>query len=214
MTSNARNDELNVIAEQIFKRIVLAEESIDSLINSYEEDKDEFGINLKNSMEKNVFNNFFKEKQNKMDKLNKKIDSLKKRRLSTKLDKLRSDIQIMEKQRCWETIQNNRLYSKLNDLINENDNLNPEDTNKLRDIMQLYVSHGIHYNNRMNDLYLVDLNKMLSNKSIFDNSKNIVLTVSSKKTDDSSDNDTSDYDSSNYEFYDDDKNVEIGEIII
>jgi len=151
---------------------------------SYEEDSDEYGINLKNSMEKNVFNNFFKEKQEKMDILNKKIDSLKKRRLSTKLDKLRSDIQIMEKQRCWETIQNNRLYSKLNELISENSDLNPEDTVKLKDIMQLYVSHGIHYNNKMNDLYLTDLNKMLSDKSIFDNSKNIVISVNSKKMDD------------------------------
>ena len=162
----------------------LSSEKIEKLrIWSSQEDSDEYGINLKNSMEKNVFNNFFKEKQCKMDILNKKIDSLKKRRLSTKLDKLRSDIQIMEKRRCWETIQNNRLYSKLDKMISENNNLNSEDTNKLKDIMKLYVTHGINYNEKMNDLYLTDLNKMLSNKTIFDHSKNIVISVSSTEVD-------------------------------
>ena len=33
------------------------------------------------------------------------------------LDKLRSEIQVMEKQRCWQTIQNNRLYAKLKNLL-------------------------------------------------------------------------------------------------
>ena len=151
---------------------------------SNNEDLDEYGINLKNSMEKNVFNNFFKEKQCKMDTLNKKIDGLKKRRLSIKLDKLRSDIQIMEKKRCWETIQNNRLYSKLDELIRENSDLNSEDTSKLKDIMQLYVTHGIHYNKKMNKLYLTDLNKMLSDKSFLENSKNMVLTITGKNIED------------------------------
>ena len=42
-------------------------------------------------------------------------------------------------------------------------------------------TNEINYNN---ERFISDLNKMLSNKSIFDNSKNIVLSATSKKMDD------------------------------
>merc|ERR1711871_136392 len=80
---------------------------------AFSEPPDDYGIHLKNNLEKDIFVNYFKEKQKKLDVLNKKIDDLPKRRLSVKLDKLRSQIQVMEKQRCWNTIQNSRLYLEL-----------------------------------------------------------------------------------------------------
>ena len=61
---------------------------------------DDYGIHLKNQVEKEIFTNYYKEKQNKLGILNSKIDSIKKRRVSVKLDSLRSQIQVMEKQRC------------------------------------------------------------------------------------------------------------------
>ena len=74
---------------------------------------DDYGIHLKNQVEKEIFTNYFKEKQSKLSMLNQKIDSIKHKRVSVKLDKLRSQIQVMEKERCWQTIQNNRLYTQL-----------------------------------------------------------------------------------------------------
>ena len=40
---------------------------------------DDYGIHLKNQVKKEIFTNYFKEKQNKLAVLNEKIDSIKKR---------------------------------------------------------------------------------------------------------------------------------------
>ena len=119
----------------------------------------DYGINLKNDIEKKIFSNYFKEKQSKLEILNGKIDNIKKRRLSTKLDKLRSEIQVLEKERCWQTIKNNRLFNELRQ-ISDMDKLTDDEKIHLDDIFQLYIKHGIKYNKQMNDLYMKDLENM------------------------------------------------------
>ena len=122
-------------------------------------ESNDYGINLKNDIEKKIFSNYFKEKQSKLEILNSKIDNIKKRRLSTKLDKLRSEIQVMEKERCWQTIKNNRLYNELKKISDKN-NLTEEEKTHLDDIFKLYIKHGIKYNKQMNNIYMKDLEHM------------------------------------------------------
>jgi len=137
-----------------------SEKQIDNLFQWVENDiPNDYGINLKNDIEKKIFSNYFKEKQSKLEILNGKIDNIKKRRLSTKLDKLRSEIQVMEKERCWQTIKNNRLYNELRQISDKN-NLTEEEQKHLEDIFQLYIKHGIKYNKQLNNLYMKDLENM------------------------------------------------------
>ena len=126
---------------------------------------EDYGIHLKNQVEKEIFTNYFKEKQDKLSVLNSKIDNFKKRRVSIKLDEIRSKIQVMEKERCWQTIQNNRLYAQLKKIVMLNKGELTE--NELKDIdklFELFVSHGIQYNEKMNGLYMEELRDMLPEK--------------------------------------------------
>ena len=126
---------------------------------------DDYGIHLKNQIEKEIFTNYFKEKQNKLAVLNEKIDSIKHRRVSVKLDKLRSQIQVMEKERCWQTIQNNRLYSQLKKIVMVNkSSMDEENLKQLNDVFNLYVEHGIKYNEKINGLYMEELRDMIQHK--------------------------------------------------
>ena len=105
---------------------------------------------------------YFREKKSKLNILNDKIDKLSKRRVSIQLDKVRSEIQVMEKQRCWQTIQNNRLYGKLKKIAMVNKiGLNEIEINELNDVFKLYVKHGVKYNDKMNDLYMGELKDMV-----------------------------------------------------
>ena len=135
---------------------------------------DNYGISLKNDMEKEIFKNYFLKKKEKLKVLNNKIDKLSKRRLSVKLDKLRSEIQIMEKERCWQTIKNNRLYKELKKiaLLNKSD-LNDTQLKELDDIFKLYVQHGIDYNTNMNELYMSELVGMMDDQDIRININNL-----------------------------------------
>ena len=118
-------------------------------------------------MEKQIFKNYFKEKKSKLNVLNNKIDRISKRRLSIKLDKIRSEIQVMEKQRCWQTIQNNRLYGELKRVAMINKiGLNETEIGELNDVFKLYIKQGVKYNNQMNDLYMGELNDMIPDSPI------------------------------------------------
>ena len=129
---------------------------------SHNIDNENYGISLKNQMEKEIFANYFTEKKNKLSILNNKLDNIKKRRLSVKLDKLRSEIQVMEKQRCWQTIQNNRLYNTLKNITMINKSkLSDEEREDIEEIYKFYINHGINYNTKMNDLYMKDLTGMI-----------------------------------------------------
>ena len=129
---------------------------------SHNIDNENYGISLKNQMEKEIFANYFTEKKKKLSVLNNKLDNIKKRRLSVKLDKLRSEIQVMEKQRCWQTIQNNRLYNTLKNITMINKTkLSDEEREDIEEIYKFYINHGINYNTKMNDLYMKDLKGMI-----------------------------------------------------
>jgi hypothetical protein len=131
---------------------------------SFLELTDNYGIHLKTDLEKHIFSNYFIEKQTKLNILNGKIDNMSKKGLSVKLDKIRCDIQVMEKQRCWQTIQNNRLYNTLKKITMVNkSNLSDSERKDVEDIYKFYVNHGINYNSKMNDLYMNDLTDMIDN---------------------------------------------------
>jgi len=133
----------------------------------YLQESNNYGIHLENDLEKQIFSNYFKEKKSKLNVLNDKIDKLSKRRVSVKLDKIRSEIQVMEKQRCWQTIQNNRLYGKLKKIAMVNKiGLNESEINELNDVFKLYVKHGVKYNDKMNDLYMGELKDMVPDSPI------------------------------------------------
>lgn len=123
---------------------------------------EDYGIHLKNQVEKEIFTNYYKEKQDKLGTMNEKIDNIKHRRVSMKLDKLRSKIQVMEKERCWQTIKNNRLYTELKKTVMLNKTvLEEEDLKKLNDVFKLYVEHGLNYNEKINGLYMGELKNMV-----------------------------------------------------
>ena len=97
--------------------------------------------------------------------MSKKIDSIKHKRVSVKLDKLRSQIQVMEKERCWQTIQNNRLYTQLKKTVMINkSSMDEENLKQLNDVFNLYVKHGIKYNEKINGLYMEELRDMIDHK--------------------------------------------------
>ena len=133
--------------------------------------QENYGIHLKNQLEKQIFSNYFKEKKDKLSVLNDRLDNMKHKRLSVKLDRLRSQIQVMEKERCWQTIQNNRLYGNLKKttMMNKRD-LSDKETEELNKIFKLYIKQGITYNKKMNSLYMTELTGMISRDS--DDSQN------------------------------------------
>ena len=123
-----------------------------------------YGVDIKNSAEKEIFTNYFKEKKSKLDILNDKIDKIPQRRLSIKMDKIRSKIEVMEKQRCWQTVLNNRLYNELKEMINkENMNLTDIEIKHLKRIVNTHMNYGIEYNEKMNSLLANRLNSMIEN---------------------------------------------------
>ena len=150
---------------------------------------DDYGIHLKNQVEKEIFTNYYKEKQSKLSILNNKIDGIKKRSVSIKLDRLRSQIQVMEKERCWQTIQNNRLYAELKKVAMLNkSSLDDVELKKLNDVFKLYVEHGIKYNEKINGLYMQELQGMLpeERKEYFINEnliipRNIIIEVEAEQ---------------------------------
>ena len=68
----------------------------------------------------------------------------------------------MEKQRCWNTVQNNRLYLELKKtvLLNKG-NLTDDEKEELNKVFELYIHHGIKFNKKMNNLYMSDLEGMM-----------------------------------------------------
>ena len=121
-----------------------------------------YGVDIKNSAEKEIFTNYFKEKKSKLDILNEKIDKIPQRRLSVKMDKIRSKIEIMEKQRCWQTVLNNRLYNEMKQMI-QRENLKVTDVEfkQLKKIVNTHMNYGIEYNEKMNYILAKRLNNMI-----------------------------------------------------
>ena len=84
----------------------------------------------------------------------------------------------MEKQRCWQTIQNNRLYSTLKrvSMLNK-PYLKEDEIEKLEEVFNLYIKHGIEYNKKMDELYMNELEGMIQGESKFEENEmqNIVI---------------------------------------
>ena len=162
-----------------------SERCTDALIDWGEgEDPDNYGIPLTTSAEKDIFSNFFREKQNKIEKLNTRIDGLKDKKVSVKLDRLRSQIQVMEKERCWQTVTNNRLYNEVKKVVMISKvHLDDETIKELDEVFQIYIDHGIKYNLKMNNLYMKELEDLLKddedekNKSEVPEGSNIILSI-------------------------------------
>ena len=78
------------------------------------------------------------------------------------MDKIRSKIEIMEKQRCWQTVLNNRLYNEMKEMI-QRENLKVTDIEfkQLKKIVNTHMNYGIEYNDRMNYLLAERLNGMI-----------------------------------------------------
>ena len=72
----------------------------------------------------------------------------------------------MEKERCWQTIKNNRLYNEVKKtaMISKM-NMDDENIKKLDDIFHMYVDNGIEYNKRMNYLYMKELKGMINKRN-------------------------------------------------
>tara|TARA_B100001093_G_scaffold508464_2_gene570721 strand:+ start:2185 stop:6999 length:4815 start_codon:yes stop_codon:yes gene_type:complete len=137
---------------------------------SYSTNDYNYGISLHNNLEKEIFANYYTEKKEKLNTLNSKLDNIKKRRVSVQLDKLRSDIQVMEKERCWQTIQNNRLYKTLKNITTKDkSSLSNEDKKNIKEIFKFYINQGIQYNEKMNNLYMNELTKMINDDDEFIN---------------------------------------------
>ena len=68
----------------------------------------------------------------------------------------------MEKQRCWQTVLNNRLYNEMKQMI-QRENLKVTDIEfkQLKKIVNTHMNYGIEYNERMNYLLAERLNSMI-----------------------------------------------------
>ena len=91
----------------------------------------------------------------------------------------------MEKERCWQTIQNNRLYSQLKKIVMVNkSSMDEENLKQLNDVFNLYVEHGIKYNEKINGLYMEELRDMIQHKMSvsstidFEEMQNIIISYS------------------------------------
>lgn len=69
------------------------------------------------------------------------------------LKKIRSKIEIIEKQRCWMSIQNNRLYKHLQDeLLNNKDKIKQENIENLNTVLNNYINNGLKYSKIINKI--------------------------------------------------------------
>ena len=69
------------------------------------------------------------------------------------LKKIRSKIEIIEKQRCWFSILNNRLYKKLQkELENNKNKFEIKNISKLNNILENYIDNGIRYSKTINQI--------------------------------------------------------------
>ena len=98
------------------------------------------------------------------------------------LNRIRSNIEILEKQRCWLSVLNNRLYLKLRDeLVNNKDKIESKDIARLNDILGNYVRNGLKYSKTID---------RISEKALIGIRKNSIMMENIYE--DSSENDTSD----------------------
>lgn len=107
---------------------------------------DTFGIKLRTPDEIELFNYFFNDKRMFTNELKKVLEDKKIKKISNILNHIKCKIEIVEKQRCWLTILNNRMYKKLREeLINNKDKIDKNSLSKLDKILGDYIDSGLRY---------------------------------------------------------------------
>ena len=114
---------------------------------------DTHGINLKSQDEIDLFNHFFNDKKMFSHELKSLLKDKELIKLGFVLNKLRSKIEIIEKQRCWLSILNNRLYIQLrNELIENKEKINKNSAKKLNSILDNYIENGLKYSDTIDSI--------------------------------------------------------------
>ena len=149
-------------------------------------DLETFGIRLKSNEEIELFHYFFNDKKMFSARLKEVLKDGRLAKFSNILNRIRKNIEIIEKQRCWLAILNNRLYKSLRlELIKKKDKLDAGDISKLNGILNNYIKSGLRYSkavDRISEKALVTI-KRKSVVSMTTELKNIY--------EDTSDSDTS-----------------------
>ena len=123
---------------------------------------DDFGVRLINDDERFIYKTYIKQRNEKLQLLNHKFDHMKNNKVSLKLEKLRLKIEIIERERCWQNILNNRLYLKLKKIIMlSKRKLDDDDVDKIEKIFTLFIKNGLQYNENMKQLSGKELESLI-----------------------------------------------------
>lgn len=114
---------------------------------------DTHGIDLKSPDEIELFNHYFNDKKMFSHELKDLLKDKELNKLGIILNRIRSQIEIIEKQRCWLSIQNNRLYKKLrNELVRNKGIIKQENIQKLNKILANYINNGLKYSKTIDNM--------------------------------------------------------------
>jgi len=128
---------------------------------------DTHGINLKSKDEIDLFNHFFNDKKMFSHELKLLLKDKELVKLGFVLNKLRSKIEIIEKQRCWLSILNNRLYIQLrNELIENIEKIDKKSAKKLNSILDNYIENGLKYSDTIDNISKKALKSIRNSKVI------------------------------------------------
>jgi len=171
---------------------------------------DTYGIKLESEEEIELFHHFFNDKKMFSHQLKHILKDKKLLKFNHLLNRIRSNIEIIEKQRCWLSVLNNRLYKKLRkELLNNKDKIESRDINKLNDILGNYVKNGLKYSktiDRISEKALVSIRRnSIMLESIYEDTSENDTSENDTSENDTSENDTSD--DSEVEEIDDVKNI-------
>jgi len=120
---------------------------------SSNQDIDTYGINLKSNEEIELFHHFFNDKKMFSHELKHYLKDKQINKLNNMLNRIRCKIEIIEKNRCWMAVLNNRLYKKLrNELVKNKNKIDEKSIEKLNDILENYVDNGIKYSRNIEDI--------------------------------------------------------------
>ena len=123
-------------------------ESKKNKIIKWSEDKRKatYGINLKSTEEVELFHHFFNDKKMFSHQLKIMLKNKNLLKYNNVLNKIRINIEIIEKQRCWLSILNNRLYKRLRVELSKNPTeLDDSNIIQLNKILDSYIKSGLKH---------------------------------------------------------------------
>ena len=131
---------------------------------------DTYGINLQSDEEVELFHHFFNDKNLFSNKLKQLLKDKKLKNFNHILNRIKCNIEIIEKQRCWLSILNNRLYKKLRqELSNNKDKLESRVISKLNNILSNYIKTGLKYSKTIDRISEKTLVSIRRNSIILEN---------------------------------------------